>query len=321
MKNLKIKVCLIAFITGILFTSCSQEDNVNSKKETSYGLMSNKEDLSTFTHALEITGLSSQLSSTEMYTVFAPSNTAFSNFLAENNFNTVDAVPANILREILLNHIISGEINKVDLPISGYLHTEAKGFASAVNPLSIYFRKVDGITVINGMATINNSDIKTSNGVIHLIDHVLEFPSIVDQVVANPNLSTLFTIMDTNSQYDFVSELSGVNNGPYTFYAPMDSAFPSLLTELGVPNLSAIDDATKAKVLKYHMVITTNSLSNSLTNGSSFNTLEGDSFSIQNTSANFRVIDINSRLANVTTKDIQCYNGVIHMIDRVLLPN
>jgi uncharacterized surface protein with fasciclin (FAS1) repeats len=321
MKNLKSKIYLILFITGILFSSCSQEEDVNSKKETSFGLITNKEDLSTFKRALELTGLDTQLDGEEKLTIFAPSNTAFSNFLVENGFGSIDAVPANILREILLNHVISGEINKNDLPISGYLHTEAKGFASSTNPLSIYFRKIDGFTVINGMANINNSDIKTSNGVIHLIDHVLSFPSIVDQVVANPNLSTVFTVMDTNSLYDFISELSSVNNGPYTFYAPMDSAFPSLLTELGVPNLSAIDDVTKAKVLKYHMVITTNSLSNSLTNGSSFNTLEGDSFSIQNTSANFRVIDINSRLANVTTKDIQCYNGVIHMIDRVLLPN
>lgn len=321
MNLLKNRILLILFVSISVFTSCDMEDDANAKKDTLNGLVSDNDDFDSLQKALEVTDLSTTLSGTETFTLFAPTDTAFENFLAENDFATIEEVPTSVLRQILLNHLVAGKIKQEDLPINAYINSQATGFASNSANLSMYFRNVSGETEINGIATVTNGNIYASNGVIHKVDAVLKLPTIIDHIIANPNLSTLSTALESNDQFDFIAELSSVNNGPYTMIAPMNTAFSSLLVELNQPNLAAIGNNTLAQVLKYHFVITTNAFSSSLTDGTSISTYAGDSFSIQSTPANFRIVDINDRLSNITTRDIQCYNGMIHMVDRVLLPN
>lgn len=317
MNLLKNSALLIAFVSVLSFVSCESEDNINAKKETLYGLTADDAELSSLKKALELTGLNTTLEGTELLTVFAPTNTAFSNFLAENGFASLELVPVNTLRQILLNHVIVGKLKESDLPVNNYMNSSATGYASATNPLSLYFRRVDDVVTINGTASVSGQYLLASNGIIHKIDAVLGLPSVVDQIAANPNLSSLADALDTNTEYDFVAELSSINNGPYTVIAPLNSAFTSLSSEIP----GTLSQSTLAAVLKYHVVLTSNTLSNSLADGAVINTFGGDSFSIQSTTANLRIKDYNNRLANFTTKDIQCYNGVIHIVDRVILPN
>ncbi len=317
MNLLKKSTLTILFISVLALTSCDNEENANAKKETLFGLTSKNEDLSSLKKALELTGLSTTLDGNDLLTVFAPSNTAFNNFLAENNFSTLESVPVNVLRQVLLNHVVSGKLKKEDLPLNNYTQSLATGFASSTNRLSLYFRTTASNVTINGMATLTGETQIAANGIIHQIDHVLELPSVVDHLVANPNLSTVLNALDTNTNFDFIAELESINNGPYTVIAPLNSGFSTLTTDVPQP----ISDATMAEILKYHVVLTTNTLSSSLNNGDVINTFAGDPFSIQLTPANFRIKDYNNRLANFTTKDIQCYNGVIHIVDRFLLPN
>ena len=183
--------------------------------------------------------------------------------------------------------------------------------------MSLYFRTTDSEITINGMADLTGQTLLASNGIIHIVNHVLELPTIMDHIIANPNLSVLANALETNTDFNFTTELSSINNGPYTVMAPLNSGFSTLSTELTPP----ISQATMAEVLKYHVVLTSNSLSNSLTDGAVINTFEGSTFTIQSTPANFRIKDDNNRLANFTTKDIQCYNGIIHIVDRFLKPN
>lgn len=321
MNLLKNKITLLLLMSFGVFISCETDEDANAKKDSLYGLVSENDDFDSLQRALEITDLTTTLNGTDVFTLFAPTDTAFENFLAENNFASIEAVPTSVLRQVLLNHVVATKIKLEDLPINTYINSQATGFASNSANLSMYFRNVDGETEINGVATVTNGDILASNGVIHKIDHVLKLPSIVDHILANPNLSTLSSALASNDQFDFVAELSSVNNGPYTMIAPMNTAFSSLLVELNQPNLAAIGNSTLSQVLKYHFVITSNAFSSSLLDGDSITTYAGDSFSIQSTPANFRIVDVNNRLSNITTRDIQCYNGMIHMVDRVLLPN
>lgn len=321
MNLLKNKIALLLLVSFSVFTSCQTDEDANAKKDSLYVLVSDNDDFDSLQKALELTDLTSTLSGTETYTLFAPTDTAFENFLAENNFATIEAVPVSVLRQVLLNHVVTGKIKLEDLPINTYVASQATGFASNSANLSMYFRNVNGETEINGMASVTNGNIYASNGVIHKIDAVLKLPSIVDHILANPSLSTLSSALASNDQFDFVAELSSVNNGPYTMIAPMNTAFSSLLAELNQPSLADIGNSTLSQVLKYHFVISSNTFSSSLTNGATVNTYSGDSFSIQSTPANFRIVDVNNRLSNITTRDIQCYNGMIHMVDRVLLPN
>ncbi|MBL7885692.1 MAG: fasciclin domain-containing protein [Flavobacterium sp.] len=316
MNLLKNNLLLFLFVSVLIFTSCENEENANAKKETLFGLTSQNDDMSTLKKALEITGLNSTLEGSNMKTLFAPSNTAFSNFLAENGFNSIDEVPVNTLKELLLNHVIDGRIKEQDLPNNTYIKSNAIGYASSTNALSLYFRTTESGITINGMADLTGQTLLASNGIIHKINHVLELPSIMDHIVANPNLSILAGALETNTDFDFAAELSSINNGPYTMIAPLNSGFSTLSSDL-----PAASQATMAQVLKYHVILTSNSLSNTLTDGASINTFAGDSFTIQSTPANFRIKDYNNRLANFTTKDIQCYNGVIHVVDRFLIPN
>lgn len=301
----------------MVFSSCDNEENANAKKDTLFGLTSQNDDLSSLKRAIELTGLNATLEGTEPLTVFAPSNTAFSNYLAENGFASLENVPVNILRQVILNHVVNGKIIEQNLPVNTYIKSNATGYASSTNTLSLYFRRVDGIVTINGVADLTGGTLLASNGIIHKVDHVLGLPTIIDHIAANPNLSVLADALDTNTDFDFVSELSSINNGPYTVIAPLNSGFSTFSAELTPP----ISQATMAEVLKYHVVLTSNSLSNTLTDGAVINTFEGSTFTIQSTPANFRIKDYNNRLANFTTKDIQCYNGIIHIVDRFLKPN
>lgn len=321
MNHLKKSHFLYLLLIVLTFSSCETEEGVNAKKETLYELVSQRDDWSSLANALQITGLDETLSSDEEYTLFAPSNAAFSAFLAENNLNSINEVPVDYLRQLLLNHVIQGKIKKESFPSSGYLQSLATGFASTSNHLSLYFRKTDDLISINGASTFDGTNVIASNGVIYNFNSVLKLPTIVDHIVANPNLESLFNALDTNDQYDFIEELSSITNGPYTLFAPTDSAFPSLLTELNQPSLDVIDPAIVAQVLKYHVAITSNTLSGNLNHGDVINTFQGNALTIQLTPANFRLVDYNNRLSNFTTRDIQCYNGIIHMVDRVLLPN
>lgn len=317
MNLLKNKALLIVFVSIIVFSSCDNEENANAKKETLYGLTSQNDDLSSLKRAIELTGLNITLEGTEPLTVFAPSNTAFSNYLAENGFASIENVPVNILRQVILNHVVNGKIIEQNLPVNTYIKSNATGYASSSNTLSLYFRRVDGVVTINGIADLTGATLTASNGIIHKIDHVLGLPTIMDHIVANPNLSVLADALETNTDFDFIAELSSINNGPYTVIAPLNSGFSTLSSDIPQP----ASQATMAEVLKYHVALTSNSLSSSLTDGMVINTFEGSTFTIQSTPANFRIKDYNNRLANFTTKDIQCYNGIIHIVDRFLKPN
>lgn len=315
MDNLiKIKRLVLLFVTPFLLLSC--DDNDNSATDTSIaGIASKNSELSSLVAALTKTGLTTTLSEPGSFTVFAPTNTAFNTFLSENGYANLDAVPVNALKEILLNHVISGSFQSSALT-TGYVKTLAKGSASSTNTLSMFINTSSGVK-INGIATVSSANILANNGVIHVVDKVIGLPTIVTHATANPNFSSLVNALTAEGQPNFVNILSG--NGSFTVFAPTNAAFTSLDSELAPGGVAGVSSENLTKVLQYHVVNGANVTSSSLTNGQVVNTLVNQSFTVNLTPA--RITDVNARVSNITAVDVQCSNGIIHVLDKVLLPS
>lgn len=316
MKNL-LKLFAVALIFGFVMISCEESRDEMSNSGSIYELASRDADLSNLKAAIDKAGLATTLQTSGTFTVFAPSNAAFTTFLKDNGFANLEAVPVATLREILLNHVLSSKVMATDVT-TGYVSTLAKGSASSTRNISMYINTSSGVR-INGISTVTATDISADNGVIHKVDKVIGLPTVVTHALANPNFSSLVSALTRSDMPDFAGILSGTTNAPFTVFAPTNAAFGSLLTELSLPNLAAIPKSTLENTLKYHVVAGANVASNNLTNNMSIATFQGGSFTI-NTAGGAKITDAKGRIANIITTDVQCSNGIIHAIDKVILP-
>ncbi len=247
-------------------------------------------ELSTLVGALQAADLVDALSGDGPFTVFAPTNAAFA---------ALDAVPdGEALKEVLLYHVAAGAFTAEDL-LAGQTVTTLQG-----DEVSIAV--VDGKVLLNGSVQVSMADIPASNGIIHVIDGVLLPPSplssIVELAVATPELSTLVGALQAT---DLVDALSG--DGPFTVFAPTNAAFAAL---------DAVPDGDALKeVLLYHVAAGAFTAEDLLA-GQTVTTLQGDEVSIA-------VVDGKVLLngsVQVSMADIPASNGIIHVIDGVLIP-
>ncbi|MDB4180531.1 fasciclin domain-containing protein [Flavobacteriaceae bacterium] len=321
--SLKFFKLSLALVIASSFLSCDVEDN------ESYPLPL----LPTITEFVEsnpdLTNLAAALSAADgnllsllnngNYTLLAPNNWAFEVWLGTNGFNSMDEVPTDILKNILLNHVISGSVQSSDLTTagSGYVLTNATNTDGDF--LNMYFSTNSGI-VFNGVTTILNPDIAVSNGVLHVVDLLIELPTVVTFATTNPGFETLVTALTRDDlSEDLVSILSTTTEpAPFTLFAPTNEAFTSLLSELGFESLNDIDTAILESTLATHVVAEANVRYEDLSNGMLITTI-GDDLTIS-VGAGPQLADLNGRTANIIAVDIQAYNGVIHVIDNVMLP-
>lgn len=318
LKKIALLVCLVTL------GSCSSDDDNNStSNKTITEIAAGNANLSVLVSALQRAGLDATLDGTTKYTVFAPTNDKFNAFLQAKGFASLEAVPVPVLKEILLNHVVAGEVTSSQLT-TGYVKTLAKGGASTTNTLSMFVNTANGVVLnggaSNGGGTVVTEDIDAKNGVIHIVDNVLDLPTIVNHAIANPNFSVLVQALTRNDQPNFVSILSGTASSPFTVFAPTNTAFTDLLAELDVAGLANISQSTLENTLKYHVVTGANVLSTALTNNMSVATYQGQSFTIGLTGGP-KITDASGRVSNITATDVQASNGVIHVVDKVLLPS
>jgi len=318
LKKIALLFCVVAF------ASCSSDDDNNgTSNKTITEIAAGNANLSVLVSALQRTGLDATLDGTTKYTVFAPTNDKFNAFLQAKGFASVDAVPEGALKEILLNHVIAGEVRSTQLT-TGYVKTLAKGSASSTNTLSMYVNTANGVVLNGGAsnsgATVVTADIDAKNGVIHIVDNVLDLPTIVNQAIANPNFSVLVQALTRNDQPNFAGILSGTDGAPFTVFAPTNDAFVSLLGELNLNGLADVPQAVLENTLKYHVVAGANVLSTALTNNMSVQTYQGQSFTITLTGG-AKITDASNRVSDIIATDVQASNGVIHVVNKVLLPS
>lgn len=115
-----------------------------------------------------------------------------------------------------------------------------------------------------------------------------------------------------------VDELSA--DGPLTVFAPTNAAFVALLEELDADSLDDIDNETLISVLKYH-VVSGKVLAGDLSDEQEVAPILGDQTFTIDLTGGAKIVDANDRVANITTTDIEASNGVIHVIDKVILPS
>ena len=312
-----------ASLISLSFLTCDVDEDQNiplPTLSTITELASNNSDLSNLVAALSAADgdLLSVLNGGN-YTLLAPNNWAFENFLSINGFTSIEEVPTNVLKNILLNHVISGTVQSSDLTAVGSGYTSTNATNTDGDFLSMYFSTNDGV-VFNGVSTVLAADMTASNGVVHVVDILIELPTVVTFATTNPGFETLVSALTREDlNQDFVSILSTTEEpSPFTVFAPTNEAFASLLSELGVDSLDDIDAPTLELTLGTHVVVEGNVRYEDLSNGMLITTI-GDNITYSLGSGP-QLVDLNSRSANIIATDIQAYNGVLHVLDNVLLP-
>lgn len=262
----------------------------------------------TLVAAVTAAGLGDALSGEGPFTVFAPTDEAFA-ALPEGTVEALLADPSGDLTQILLYHVLNGKVM-----------AEAVADGLEVETLQgsmVKFSIVDGKPMINN-AMIVATDIEASNGVIHVIDAVILPPAeeeaampemnIVETAIAAGGFETLVAAV---SAADLVDALSG--EGPFTVFAPTDDAFAAL-PEGTVDALLADPSGDLTQILLYH-VLGMKAMSTDVMDGMEVETLQGSpvTFSISGD-------DVMINGAKIIAFDIEASNGVIHVIDAVILP-
>ena len=239
--------------------------------------------------------------------------------MSDNGFSNLDDVPVDVLNNILRNHVVGGRLESTDLT-TGYASTFATTPASDAN-MSIFIDISNGVK-FNGISSVTDADISADNGIVHVVDAVIGLPSVVTFAVADPTFSTLVAALTRDDlTTDFVGVLStatGTSPAPFTVFAPTNDAFGSLLSELGIAGLADIDEPTLDAVLKNHVVAGANVLDTDLTDDMTVTTLGGDITA--NVTGGATLTDSSGRVSDIIATNIQANNGVIHAINKVILP-
>lgn len=323
MKNLFKSIVLSALC--IVAVSCDNDDDT-PVQPTIYDITVSTPDFSTLKTALDRTGLNTVLDGSGQFTVFAPTNAAFTSFLATTTFATVNDVPVAVLKNILLNHVIGAEVKSSAIS-TGYASTLCPINATANAPTISMFIELSGGTVIlnggplNSGATVTTADVDASNGVIHIVGNVIAIPTVVNHVVANPNFDTLQTIVTSPAQSAVLAALQGLTAAaPATIFAPNNAAFATATGTGGWAN--GATSAQVTKVLQYHVTAAGNVRSSQLTNNQVIPMITSP---VQNTTVilgtgTVDIRDTANSLSRVFQADVQASNGVIHGVNKVLQP-
>ena len=321
-KNL-FKTVLILILSFTTFTSCNNDNETMPIPITNtiVDFVSNSPDYSILLEALQLANgnLPDVLDGEGPFTVFAPNNAAFATFLSENSFSALTDIPTDVLTQVLLNHVVSGNAVSSSLE-TGYSVNSLSTATPNENNMSLYINTTNGV-VINGVSTVTTADVSADNGTIHAVDAVIGLPTVVTFALADPNFSVLVTALTRSDlTFDFVGTLSTPNGtapAPFTVFAPIDAAFIDLLEELGVDSLDDIDEPTLKGTLEMHAVAGANVLAAGLSDGMTIGTLGGNITA--NVTGGATLTDANDRVSDIIAVDVQASNGVIHAIDKVLL--
>ena len=301
---------LLYFIPALaLIVACDNDDDDNvvdgGAPQTITEIALADANFSTLVSALERTGLAATLNNPGTFTVFAPTNAAFAALGVDLTTLTDEA-----LTEILLYHVLGAEVMSTQIANGQtYVSTLAQTGPDG-NALSMLVERGTGVT-LNAAADVTTADVEATNGVIHIIDAVLLPLDIVGHAAANSNFSSLVGALGA-ADGNLVETLQG--DGPFTVFAPLNSGFEAIADVT-----AGLSTAELANILTYHVVSPANVLSTTLTDGQVVETLNQESFTV-NISQDVTITDNNANQTSVVLFDVQATNGVIHVLDAVLLP-
>ncbi len=285
------------------------------------------------------TDLVGALSGEGPFTVFAPTNDAFTELLAGlDGFDTLDDFDTDeerdLLATILTYHVVTSAAVESSALMDGQMIETLQG--------EIVIASVDGEDIDIEDATDDDADVDipdvlASNGIVHVIDKVLlpqavldvlnaPTTNIVETAIATDALSSLVAALqkaDENDGTDLVGALSG--EGPFTVFAPTNDAFAELLASLdGFDTLDDFDTDEErdllATILTYHVVVGAAVESSALTDDQMIETLQGENVIASVDGDDIDIEDATDEDADVIIPDVATTNGIVHVIDKVLLP-
>lgn len=307
LKTMKAKFNLIPVLlifSVLFFASCNDDDEMDEAGEKNIvEVAAEAGQFNILIQAAQKASLAEYLSTTDGITVFAPTDAAFEALLTDLGATSLDEIPVADLTNILLYHVIGSKAMSSVLQ-TGYLPTLSK---LGDNSISMYINLANGVA-INKNTKVTTADVLAKNGVIHVVDKVILPPSVVNIALDNDNFSILVQAV---VKAGLVDALSGA--GPFTVFAPTNDAFNTLFAQLGISGINDLSAEQLIPILTYH-VVSGNVLSKSLSNGNVGTLNEGKNLTVNINSG----VKINS--SEVIAADIQGSNGVVHVINKVLIP-
>jgi uncharacterized surface protein with fasciclin (FAS1) repeats len=245
------------------------------------------------------------------FTVFAPTNTAFANLLTELGVTKTQLLAnTELLSAVLTYHVLPSSVPKASVPLGKAIGT-VQGGIFKIDSVGADLIVTDGR---NRTSKITATDLGASNGVIHTIDKVI-LPADKNIVQTAQGIPDFSILVEAVVAAELVEALSAA--GPLTVFAPTNAAFAALLEELGVSKEALLaNKPLLTAVLTYH-VLDGRVLKADVPVGPAIETLQGETFTVD---ATLTITDQRGRTAGIDTTDVLTSNGVIHVIDKVILP-
>jgi transforming growth factor-beta-induced protein len=269
-------------------------------------------------------GLSDELASSSVdFTVFAPTDAAFTSLATQLGFSSatvlVETLPASALESILLYHVLPARKTAADLVAGGATQPTAYTFEAA--PSTLALNTTTGVAITDAAltrATVVTADVQASNGIVHVIDKVLVPPgvlNIVQMAQVNPIFSVLVEAVVAAGLVDTL-------DGPtprLTVFAPTNDAFNVALEELPLTKAELLASPALGDILGYHVLVGEVRAADvvALPKPATVTTFQGDSFSV---GSDLVITDGRARRATLLATNVFASNGVIHVIDKVILP-
>ena len=268
-------------------------------------------DLSILVEAVVAAGLVDTLKGAGPFAVFAPTNAAFAALLTELG-QTKAQLLANkaLLTTVLTYHVLPAKVASSAIP-----------FGKAITTVQGSILKIDNVagavTITDGRnrtSKVTTPDVAASNGVVHVVDKVI-LPADKNIVQTAQSLPQFSILVETVVAANLQGTLSGA--GPFTVFAPTNDAFAGLLAELGVTKAALLaNTALLTKVLTYH-VVSGRVLKADVPLNTAIATVQGETLTVN---SSLSIIDQRGRASELTATDVLTSNGVIHVIDKVILP-
>lgn len=280
-------------------------------------LQSRTSTFSTLISAAFAAGLLPTLSSESLAaTLFAPTNAAFDALPA----GSLDALLNDpvALSKVLLYHLVDGVARATDLSNSSRLVT----YNEEQRPLMVSI--VNGHVVLNNnAATVTEANLVAGNAIVHVIDAVL-LPASVQSLPAllqsDGRFSTLLSVLTTaNLASALMPNMSSISNPLFTVFAPTDAAFAALPANTMTALLAPENLATLTNTLLYHVVSGSRLESTALSDGQTASTMYEDRALTVAVVPSRSAVFINTE--QVAEADLWASNGIVHVLDGVLLPN
>jgi len=302
----------------IILSSCNKDDDPIITN-TITDVVVNSASFSVLEEAVVKANLATTLSGAGPFTVFAPDNAAFA--AAGINSATVASLSPTQLSDLLLYHTLGSKILAAAVPAGPNAKVTTAGGDSV-----FVTRNASGVYV-NGIK-VAVADIAADNGVIHQLSKALNKPSgniVATASAAGSGLDSLVkaVVRANNGPGGDPTLIATLSNATLTVFAPTNAAFTQLLSALSLTDINNIPMPTLLAVLRYH-VVGGRAFSSDLANGN-LGMLAGGNTTINltNGSGGGPTIKGNgngANLSNIVGTNLMCRNGVVHVIDRVLLP-